>query len=446
MAVTFVGSATAGGNAEPITLTWPGGLAANQVALVFWTFQSPGTPTAPSGFTQVTFNAGGSGSMLTYIYSKVLAGSESGSLTLTCGFGANRQSACLVIYSGVDTVTPVDGTPAVDTTGVLGTTHNNPAYTPTVANCVILTSIHERASSIDADWTKPTGYTERADTLLLAFGSGGTITAVADDLADGRDTSAVTPDVWTGDNGTGTPNIVTYTLALRSAAAPPGAPTSIPPHLLLLLAASNQATWLGGVSASLDAPADFAAGTGTADNPAVDIQVNADQATGTGSAQDPLPSIGPNADQATGTGSSLDGAASLGVNAGVGSGAGSSLDATVATGISANAEAATGTGSSLDASTAVTANADVATGTGSALAATVLIGVEALAELATATGTALITSVALGVMAGVAEATGTADDPTTLLTGRTLRPFTGTTSRPSTGSTVRPNTGITYRP
>ena len=216
--ITFVAGATGGTATDPITITWPGGLAADDVALVFWTMQSTTVPTTPSGFTLVTNNDGGAGSIRTYIYRDVLAGSESGSLTLTCNL-ANRHSACLVIYRGCDPTTPVDGTPSVDTAHTTGTTHNNPAYTPTQANCVILTSIHERATNIDTAWTAPTTpttYTERADTLTLATGSGGTITAVADDgLAAGRDTSAVTPGVWTGNHGTGTGNIVTYTLALR---------------------------------------------------------------------------------------------------------------------------------------------------------------------------------------------------------------------------------------
>jgi len=222
VAITFVGSDVGGGNVATIAagdLVWPA-VQADDVALLFWTFQNTATPTTPSGFTLVTNNDGGSGSMRTYIYKKVCTGSEDGTDVGCTLSAANRQSACIVVYRGVDTANPVDGTPSVDTSHSTGTTHNNPAYTPTVNNTVILTSIHERATSIDTAWTPPSGYTERADSLTEATGSGGTITAVADDgLAAGRDTSSVTPPVWTGDHGTGTPNIVTYTLALRSGAS-----------------------------------------------------------------------------------------------------------------------------------------------------------------------------------------------------------------------------------
>lgn len=226
MTVTAVGTAgTAGANAASITPTWPTGVAANDVAYVFWTFQTTVTPTVPTGFTQIATTDNTAGSTRTYIYRKVCAGTETGTLTLTVS-GANRQSGCLCVYRGVDPTTPEDVAVAVNAvhTGET-TTHPNPAVTTAAANSVIACSVHERATSIDASWTAPSGYTKRADTLALATGTGGTITAVADLFTPQSAGATVTPGVWTGSSATGTPNIITYTIALRDAApAPAGRP------------------------------------------------------------------------------------------------------------------------------------------------------------------------------------------------------------------------------
>lgn len=223
--VTFVGADSTGGNvtdsstlAGAARLIWPT-VDADDVAVLVWSWQNNSTATIPSGFTHEATNdvGDGGGAMRTAVYWKVCTGSEDGTVLATVIGSLSRQSACLVVYRGLDTTDPIAAL-AVDIDHLAETTtHTNPAVTPPVANCVIATSIHERATSIDADFTAPSGYTERADTLALATGSGGSITAVADDgLASGRGTGAVTPPVWTGDNGTGTDNIVTYSLALRS--------------------------------------------------------------------------------------------------------------------------------------------------------------------------------------------------------------------------------------
>lgn len=220
MAIQFIGADTGGGNVTTVTdLAWPGGLAANDVALVIWTFGSARTQTVPTGFTLVPLgdNDGGSGSMTGALYYKVLTGSETGALNLVCD-ATNKQTAVLLVYRGVDSATPIGGTVVVDTSHVAGTTHNNPAYTLAVANEAVITSIHERESTnTDTLFTAPASYTKRGDTAGATTGSGATITAVADDgLGVARAAAAVvTPGVWTGNNATGTGNIITYTFGLR---------------------------------------------------------------------------------------------------------------------------------------------------------------------------------------------------------------------------------------
>jgi hypothetical protein len=240
VAITAIGTAgTDGGSLATITPTWPSGLQAGDVALLFWSMSTTSTPTAgsPTGFTQhTTLDGASGGSLRVYLYRKICAGTESGTLSCAVSTGATRQSACLVVYRGLDTTTPIDAI-AVDAnhTGET-TTHNNPQVTGATTGAAIACSIHERATSGDTNWTAPTGYTERADTLTLATGTGGTITAVADLFTAQTAGANVTPPVWTG-TGFSTTNIVTYTLALRPAAAPAAPPPVMPArriqHLLV---------------------------------------------------------------------------------------------------------------------------------------------------------------------------------------------------------------------
>jgi len=216
---THVGSTTAGANAATIAPAWPAGTLPADVAYIFWATVNTATPNVPTGFTEIAANDQANGSLRTRIYRKVLTATESGSITLSNSTAlANRQAACLCVWRGLNTTTPEDSSPSWRNETVSGTTHANPAETTTVADCVIITAIMERTSSITSNWTPPTGYVERADTQSLAFGSGGTIAAVADDLAS-KAIGTYTPGVWTSNSATATPNVGTYTLALRNAPA-----------------------------------------------------------------------------------------------------------------------------------------------------------------------------------------------------------------------------------
>lgn len=218
--VTFVGAAVAGGNVTTLTAALPAGVQAGDVAYAFWSHSTTAIPQAgsdpPTGWVQVSTNTGTVGSIVAKVFRRVLTGDDTGpSVTMD---GATRQSAALIVYRGLDITTPED-TVGVDTTHTVGTTHNAPTVATVAANCVIVTSIHERATAIDTDFTPGAGYTERGDTLTLAAGTNGTQTAVADNglaLVSAAGTS-VTPSAWSGDNVTGTDRIVTYTLALRAA-------------------------------------------------------------------------------------------------------------------------------------------------------------------------------------------------------------------------------------
>ena len=436
MAVRFIASATAGGNVEPLSITWPAGLAKGYTALLVWTTVNTAVPTTPSGFVSpfVTSNGGG-GSQLSFVYRKLLLGSESGALSLASGVAANRQSACLIVLDGLDPSNPINSF-AVDITGVAGTTHDAPPLVPTSPDCVFITIVCERASPAvnDTAWSIGAPWTELADTLALATGSGGTITAVAGDgFAPERDLSSVTPPLWTGDNVTGTANVTTYTFALNPERAP-FPPIVIPPTLLLQLAEAAQRPYYADTKVSTtttDAPAESATAqgdafdaqiqllsnaespdaTGTANDAAANVQPNAESATATGTAFDATIRIDTNAESATATGTADNPAPALAVNAETATATGAATDATIR--IDASAGTATATGAADSPAASLTVNAETATGTGAAFDPTVSTATitNAPAESATASGDAFDAQVRLDVPAGAAAGTGTAQDP-----------------------------------
>jgi hypothetical protein len=218
--VTFVNSAINNTGASTLTTTvaWPT-VQAGDVALLWWTLQSGQTVTDPSGFLLDQSDNSTSGSANSRFYHRVCDGSETGNITLSISGTANKMTANLVVYRGVDQTAPLD-TWNVRNESVSGTTHANPSVTTGAVNCVIVTSICERSSTGTSGWTQPSGYNERADTATLASAGGMTITATADDgLASGRASgTVVTPPVWTSGNAFSSAGVVTWTVSLKPVA------------------------------------------------------------------------------------------------------------------------------------------------------------------------------------------------------------------------------------
>jgi hypothetical protein len=223
-AIAFIDGFSSGGNVISLTPAWPGSQSASDFALLWWTFQSTATPTNPTGFTQVATNNTASGAGTSRLFSRALDGTEgTGTITLSApvSAAAERQSAVLAIYRGVDSIDQFAW--RAETTA--GTTHANPQVTTVAANCGIVTAVLERATTGTNGWTAPTGYTEREDTTTQATGSGGTITACAD-LSTGvlltpfAAGSAVTPPVWTSANAFSTANVGSWTVSLKPRIVP----------------------------------------------------------------------------------------------------------------------------------------------------------------------------------------------------------------------------------
>ena len=219
MPFSIVGAGSDGANASSLSGTsWPAGVAAGDVFLLWWTMQNTSTPDlSPGGATQVALVAGDSGSMQVGFYIKVCTGSESGTITLT-GTAPNRQSAEWLVIRGGHATSPLDDWDVRDE-GSAVSSHACPSVTLGFADCGIVTAISERATTGTTGWTPPSGYTERADSTTLATGTGGTVGAIADDgLATSRSAGAtVTPPNWTSTNTFASANVLVWTVSLRPA-------------------------------------------------------------------------------------------------------------------------------------------------------------------------------------------------------------------------------------
>lgn len=210
MAVTFVGAEAAQNSAASISVPWPAGIQADDVAILSWNNSDGVSWTTPSGFTLLDSELSG-GSQEGRIYYKVLDGNESGSLTLTHS-GTNKQTGILAVYRGVDPDDPIDAY-AVRVETSDSTSHACPQVVTVAADAPAVVVIQERFTDSSTNYTAPSGYVKRAQPV--PFGGGGsTSAAIADDgLSVSRPGgTTVTPPPWT--DGEFTDNVLTWTITL----------------------------------------------------------------------------------------------------------------------------------------------------------------------------------------------------------------------------------------
>lgn len=238
MGISFVASATAGGNVTTLNIAYPSLLVAD-AAILIWSSSSGNTITDPSGWVAQGTATSAQGGLRTKIYSKVLVGTETGNVGLVMN-GTNRQTADMLIYRGCDQTTPVNALTSHNEGSTAVTSHVCPAVTPTVAGCSIVTLIGERQSTGTTSWTVPSGYTGRADSGSAGSGSAGTSTAVADDGLSAVNASGtpVTPPNWV--SIVSSSGVTTWSMALAAAisVALPARPVVVLSRQALVRAAS----------------------------------------------------------------------------------------------------------------------------------------------------------------------------------------------------------------
>lgn len=220
--MTFVGASSAGENIKILPIAWPAGVAAGDVAILCWSSSAAQTTTVPSGFVRagsVTTSAG----LRSEVYRRVCTGDEGGSLQLSSS-GINRQSATLVVERGVSGAQPIDVF-ASRSEAAAGTSHASPPVTTVRADVIVYRFYSERSTNGTNNAVPGSGYAERADSGASGWGSGGTITAAAQEspLVSRPAGATISPPAWTSGNGFATANVVTWTVALRPSSATGGA-------------------------------------------------------------------------------------------------------------------------------------------------------------------------------------------------------------------------------
>lgn len=258
------------------------------------------------------------------------------------------------------------------------------------------------------------------------------------DVSGGQPVELISLENWNGTSGAsipiGTSTYSSTTGTVSSGSNPPsfsfslgGGTTNAPAENAAGTGTANNATvditanaeQTSGTGASndaqaaLDAHAEGTAATGTANAATADLQVNAGNAAGTGAANDSQAAITANTESTSATGTAFDATVSTAANtnadAELGAGSGTANDASAS--IGPDAEHAAAAGAAFDASVAITINAESCTASGAALDAQG--GAGGLAEVATGTGAADAASLAIQANAEAAAALGSALNPTT---------------------------------
>ncbi|SEG45033.1 hypothetical protein SAMN04489712_105283 [Thermomonospora echinospora] len=209
MAVAFVAATANAVNSTTLPLTWPA-VSSGHVALLGWSGLSTAVWTPPAGWTLLDAVTADSGNHASRVYWRPCDGSESGTITLTHDT-LNKQSAVLIVWSGVDTATPIDAY-AVRDENTAGTSHASPSASATMAGVVAVAMVSERVTDSTPSYTAPAGYTIRAQPTPIGLG-GSVSLAMADLLTGTGGATTVTPGAWTGTVSTA--NVLTWTILLR---------------------------------------------------------------------------------------------------------------------------------------------------------------------------------------------------------------------------------------
>lgn len=134
---TFAANSGASNSVTTLTSTYPTGIVSGDIAyMLCWVQALTDTMTTPSGWTLVD-GPSGTSAMRGYLFTKVLAGTESGT-TVTSGTvsAPNRPGMTGIVIAGGSTTGIQVSSAAVDTT--VDIYLDVPAVTPTVANSIII--------------------------------------------------------------------------------------------------------------------------------------------------------------------------------------------------------------------------------------------------------------------------------------------------------------------
>lgn len=157
-APSFVAAGTSSSGTANPSPTYPAGIAANDILVLWVMANSPGTVGAVSGFTAETQVDNGTNNVGARFFWKRATGSESGSQSVTVTGGAGNNAAIIAAYRGcVTSGTPYEGFSCAQSNADANTTHVSPATTTLGANRLV---VRLWAFTENAGVAVPSGYTE----------------------------------------------------------------------------------------------------------------------------------------------------------------------------------------------------------------------------------------------------------------------------------------------
>ncbi|HEX4018537.1 MAG TPA: PKD domain-containing protein [Frankiaceae bacterium] len=163
--ITYVGSATANGNATSESVTTPASVKAGNGLLLIATAANASTLTAPAGWTKV--DTATSSAVTTTVWRKVATATDHGT-AVKVGFpSVVHGTVQLLAYAGTNTTNPVVAYQKKITSGT-ATTYTSPTVTVPAGGDVVVSYWTAKSSAVTA-WTAPGGQTTRS----VANGSGG---------------------------------------------------------------------------------------------------------------------------------------------------------------------------------------------------------------------------------------------------------------------------------
>jgi VCBS repeat-containing protein len=214
--ISFVGSASAGGIATPLTIQLPSGTTTGDIVIVVTGFSSLNQSLLPvvtsDGYTLI-YNgfADDSTDTRTALFYKVMGGTPDTEVSVNASNTGRGQAVMALVFRGVDLGSPFD-VAHVYAVGFNGPYANSPAITPVTDGAMLLTVGTWVRSASDATTPSgfaPAGSVESPNTYRYTIQTG--VRGWVD--ADGT----IDPDAWVGQAGDTSASWIAITLALRPA-------------------------------------------------------------------------------------------------------------------------------------------------------------------------------------------------------------------------------------
>jgi PKD repeat protein len=217
--ISFLGAASATGNATTETVSVPANVAAGSGLLLIATGANGSALTAPAGWTQV--DTATSTAITSTLWKKVATSADAGSsVTVSFPAPAYKGTVQLLAYSGTDAADPVAAYAKKVTSGSSATSYATPTTTVPASGDYVVSVWSTKSSTVNT-WTAPAGQTVRST-------ANGTAAGRVNSLAsDGGPASAGPAGGITATTDAASSSFTAWTIVLNGAiSTPPATPTA----------------------------------------------------------------------------------------------------------------------------------------------------------------------------------------------------------------------------